>query len=163
MFESYRDGYREELEAIRAAGTFKEERVISSPQSAAIRVPKGEVINFCANNYLGLADNPDIIAARQAGPGGARLRHGLGALHLRHLDLHKELERVISEFNGTDDTILYSSCFDANAASSRPFSARRTRSSRTSSTTPRSSTASACARRSASATPTRTWASSRRS
>ncbi|HSO24426.1 MAG TPA: glycine C-acetyltransferase [Chondromyces sp.] len=115
MFESYRDGYREELEAIRAAGTFKEERVISSPQSAAIRVPKGEVINFCANNYLGLADNPDIIArARQAleerGFGMASVRFICGTL-----DIHKELERVISEFNGTDDTILYSSCFDANA------------------------------------------------
>jgi glycine C-acetyltransferase len=115
MFESYRDGYREELEAIRAAGTFKEERVISSPQSAAIRVPKGEVINFCANNYLGLADNPDIIArAKQAleerGFGMASVRFICGTL-----DLHKELERVIAEFNGTDDTILYSSCFDANA------------------------------------------------
>jgi glycine C-acetyltransferase len=115
MFKNYRDGYREELEAIRAAGTFKEERVISSPQSAAIRVPKGEVINFCANNYLGLADNPDIIArARQAleerGFGMASVRFICGTL-----DIHKELERVISEFNGTDDTILYSSCFDANA------------------------------------------------
>jgi glycine C-acetyltransferase len=115
MFESFRDGFREELEGIRAAGTFKEERVISSPQSAAIRVPKGEVINFCANNYLGLADNPDIIArARQAleerGFGMASVRFICGTL-----DIHKELERVIAEFNGTDDTILYSSCFDANA------------------------------------------------
>ena len=115
MFENYRDGYREELEAIRAAGTFKEERVISSPQSAEIRVPKGEVINFCANNYLGLADNAEIISrARQAleerGFGMASVRFICGTL-----DIHKELERVISEFNGTDDTILYSSCFDANA------------------------------------------------
>ena len=115
MFESYRDGYREELEAIRAAGTFKEERIISSPQSAAIRVPKGEVINFCANNYLGLADNPDIIrrakqALEERGFGMASVRFICGTL-----DIHKELERVISEFNGTDDTILYSSCFDANA------------------------------------------------
>jgi glycine C-acetyltransferase len=115
MFESYRDGYREELEAIRAAGTFKEERIISSPQSAAIRVPKGEVINFCANNYLGLADNPDIIrrakqALEERGFGMASVRFICGTL-----DTHKELERVISEFNGTDDTILYSSCFDANA------------------------------------------------
>jgi glycine C-acetyltransferase len=115
MFEKFRDGFREELEEIRAAGTFKEERVISSPQSAAIRVPKGEVINFCANNYLGLADNPEIIArAKQAlderGFGMASVRFICGTL-----DLHKELERVISGFNGTDDTILYSSCFDANA------------------------------------------------
>jgi glycine C-acetyltransferase len=115
MFENYRDGYREELEAIRAAGTFKEERVISSPQSAAIRVPKGQVINFCANNYLGLADNSDIIrrakqALEERGFGMASVRFICGTL-----DIHKELERVISEFNGTDDTILYSSCFDANA------------------------------------------------
>jgi glycine C-acetyltransferase len=115
MYASFRDGFREEIEAIRAAGTYKKERVISSPQSAAIRVPKGEVINFCANNYLGLADNPDIIArAKQAlderGFGMASVRFICGTL-----DLHKELERVISEFNGTEDTILYSSCFDANA------------------------------------------------
>jgi glycine C-acetyltransferase len=115
MYARFRDGFREEIEAIRAAGTYKQERVISSPQSAAIRVPKGEVINFCANNYLGLADNPDIIArAKQAlderGFGMASVRFICGTL-----DLHKELERVISEFNGTEDTILYSSCFDANA------------------------------------------------
>jgi len=114
MYASFRDGFREEIEAIRAAGTYKQERVISSPQSAAIRVPKGDVINFCANNYLGLADNREIIArAKQAlderGFGMASVRFICGTL-----DLHKELERVISDFNGTDDTILYSSCFDAN-------------------------------------------------
>jgi glycine C-acetyltransferase len=115
MFDSYRQGYRDELDAIRNAGTYKEERVISSPQSAAIRVPQGEVINFCANNYLGLADNPRIIAAA----GRALEKRGFGMASVRFIcgtqDLHKELERVISEFNGTDDTILYSSCFDANA------------------------------------------------
>ncbi|MGD8441150.1 MAG: glycine C-acetyltransferase [Holophagae bacterium] len=115
MFSSYKDSFRDELAAIREAGTFKEERVISSPQSAEIHVPQGEVINFCANNYLGLADNPDIIAAaRQAlddrGFGMASVRFICGTQ-----DLHKELERAISEFNHTDDTILYSSCFDANA------------------------------------------------
>jgi len=115
MFENYRGAFREELEAIRDAGTYKEERIISSPQSAAIRVPGGEVINFCANNYLGLADNREIIAsAKQAldqrGFGMASVRFICGTL-----DLHKQLERAISEFNGTDDTILYSSCFDANA------------------------------------------------
>ncbi|MBD3854678.1 MAG: glycine C-acetyltransferase, partial [Acidobacteria bacterium] len=62
MFDNVRKGYSEELDSIREAGTFKEERIISSPQSAAIEVPQGEVINFCANNYLGLADNPEIIA-----------------------------------------------------------------------------------------------------
>jgi glycine C-acetyltransferase len=114
MFTSYRQSFRDELDAIRAAGTFKEERVISSPQSAAIVVPQGEVINFCANNYLGLADNPRIIAAARQ----ALEDRGFGMASVRFIcgtqDLHKELERVISEFNGTDDTILYSSCFDAN-------------------------------------------------
>jgi glycine C-acetyltransferase len=115
MFDTYRDQFRDELSDIREAGTYKEERVISSPQSAAIRVPQGEVINFCANNYLGLADNPEIIEAAKS----ALDERGFGMASVRFicgtLDLHKELERVISEFNGTDDTILYSSCFDANA------------------------------------------------
>jgi glycine C-acetyltransferase len=115
MFTSYRQQYRDELAAIREAGTFKVERVITSPQRAAIRVPKGEVINFCANNYLGLADNPEIIAAAKQ----ALDERGFGMASVRFIcgtqDLHKELERVISRFSGTDDTILYSSCFDANA------------------------------------------------
>ena len=115
MFSKFRQDFREELDAIRDAGTYKEERVISSPQSAAIRVPQGEVINFCANNYLGLADNPLIIEAAQR----ALEDRGFGMASVRFIcgtqDLHKELERAISDFNGTDDTILYSSCFDANA------------------------------------------------
>jgi glycine C-acetyltransferase len=115
MFTSYRDQFQAELDAIREAGTFKDERVIESPQSAAIRVPQGEVINFCANNYLGLADNPQIIAAAKR----ALDERGFGMASVRFicgtLDLHKELERTISVFNGADDTILYSSCFDANA------------------------------------------------
>jgi len=115
MFSVFKASYRDELDAIREAGTYKEERVISSPQSAAIRVPQGEVINFCANNYLGLADNPEIIAAAQHALG----ERGFGMASVRFIcgtqDLHKELEGVISAFNGTDDTILYSSCFDANA------------------------------------------------
>ena len=115
MFDSFRAGFLEELDDIRQAGTYKEERVISSPQSAAIKVPQGEVINFCANNYLGLADNPGIIAKTKR----ALDERGFGMASVRFIcgtqDLHKELEHVISEFNGTDDTILYSSCFDANA------------------------------------------------
>ena len=115
MFDSYREEFRKELNDIREAGTYKEERVISSPQSAAIKVPRGEVINFCANNYLGLADHPRIIAKAQQ----ALEERGFGMASVRFIcgtqDLHKELEEVISEFNGTDDTILYSSCFDANA------------------------------------------------
>ena len=115
MFDDFRKGYCEELESIREAGTYKEERVISSPQSAAIEVPQGEVINFCANNYLGLADNPEIIACAKQ----ALDERGFGMASVRFIcgtqDLHKELEATISRFNGTDDTILYSSCFDANA------------------------------------------------
>ena len=115
MFDSFREGFQEELDAIRKAGTYKEERVISSPQSAAIDVPQGEVINFCANNYLGLADNPKIIAQAKH----ALDERGFGMASVRFIcgtqDLHKELEDTISRFNGTDDTILYSSCFDANA------------------------------------------------
>jgi len=115
MFDNFREGYREELDGIRDAGTYKEERVISSPQSAAIEVPQGEVINFCANNYLGLADNPEIIACAKQ----ALDERGFGMASVRFIcgtqDLHKELEATISRFNGTDDTILYSSCFDANA------------------------------------------------
>ncbi len=115
MFDTFRDGFRDELDGIREAGTYKEERVISSPQSAAISVPQGEVINFCANNYLGLADNPEIInfakkALDERGFGMASVRFICGTQ-----DLHKELEDKISTFNGTEDTILYSSCFDANA------------------------------------------------
>jgi len=114
MFDSYRAQLRDELDAIREAGTFKAERVISSPQGAAIRVPQGEVINFCANNYLGLAADPAIIAAARQ----ALEERGFGMASVRFIcgtqDLHKELERTISRFHGTDDTILYSSCFDAN-------------------------------------------------
>ena len=115
MFSSFRKSFCDELDGIREAGTFKEERIISSPQSAAIKVPQGEVINFCANNYLGLADNPEIIVAARS----ALDERGFGMASVRFIcgtqDLHKELERAISEFNSTDDTILYSSCFDANA------------------------------------------------
>jgi glycine C-acetyltransferase len=115
MFTNYRTHFKGEIDGIREAGTFKAERVISSPQSAAIEVPQGEVINFCANNYLGLADNPEIIAAAKR----ALDERGFGMASVRFIcgtqDLHKELEGAISLFNGTDDTILYSSCFDANA------------------------------------------------
>jgi glycine C-acetyltransferase len=107
---------REELAAIRAAGTFKEERIIVSPQAASIEVVGGqEVLNFCANNYLGLADDERLIEAAKAtldtyGYGMSSVRFICGTL-----DLHRELERTVSDFLGTDDTILYGSCFDANA------------------------------------------------
>ena len=104
-----------ELESIREQGLYKTERIITTPQSSAIRTTDGrEVLNFCANNYLGLADHPDIIAAAKE----ALDTHGFGLASVRFIcgtqDLHKELEATISKFFGTDDTILYTSCFDAN-------------------------------------------------
>ena len=106
---------QETLEEIREAGLYKEERIITTPQGVAISVQGDrEVLNFCANNYLGLADDPNVIAAAHK----ALDDHGFGLASVRFIcgtqDLHKELERTISNFFGTDDTILYSSCFDAN-------------------------------------------------
>ncbi len=106
---------RETLGEIRAAGLYKQERVITTPQGVEIEVQDGEgVLNFCANNYLGLADNPEVIAAAHQ----ALDDHGFGLASVRFIcgtqDLHKQLEATISEFFGTDDTILYTSCFDAN-------------------------------------------------
>jgi glycine C-acetyltransferase len=115
MYGEVREQLQAELDAIRAAGTWKAERVITSPQSADIRVASGdEVLNFCANNYLGLADDPRLIdAARRT-----LESHGYGMASVRFIcgtgDLHKKLEAEISRFLQTDDTILYTSCFDAN-------------------------------------------------
>lgn len=105
----------ETLEQIKRDSLYKEERIITSPQSAHIRLAAGtEVLNFCANNYLGLANHPDIVAAAHK----ALDDHGFGLASVRFIcgtqDLHKELERAIARFLGTDDAILYSSCFDAN-------------------------------------------------
>ena len=107
--------YQDTLEEIREAGLFKNERVITTPQRVEIKVQDGsEVLNFCANNYLGLADNSEVIAAAHK----ALDDHGFGLASVRFIcgtqDLHKQLERTISDFFGTDDTILYTSCFDAN-------------------------------------------------
>ncbi len=104
-----------ELDAIREQGLYKTERIITTPQSSAITTSDGrEVLNFCANNYLGLADNAEIIAAAK----DALDTHGFGLASVRFIcgtqDLHKQLEAAISRFFGTDDTILYTSCFDAN-------------------------------------------------
>ncbi|WP_112276227.1 glycine C-acetyltransferase [Lentzea terrae] len=115
MYGELKNDLRKTIEEIREAGLYKSERVISTPQNAAVRVGQGdEVLNFCANNYLGLADHPRLIeAAKQAlddwGFGMASVRFICGTQ-----EPHKELERKLSEFLGTDDTILYSSCFDAN-------------------------------------------------
>jgi len=107
--------YQDTLSQIEAEGLYKKERTITTPQSVGIRTQEGgDVLNFCANNYLGLADNPDIIAAAK----GALDDHGFGMASVRFIcgtqDLHKNLESKISDFFGTDDTILYTSCFDAN-------------------------------------------------
>jgi glycine C-acetyltransferase len=106
---------KQTLDAIRDDGLYKDERVITSPQGADIRVMGGrEVLNFCANNYLGLADDARIIAAAKR----ALDDHGFGMASVRFIcgtqDLHKALEAAIARFFGTDDAILYSSCFDAN-------------------------------------------------
>ena len=114
--------YADTLDEIRAAGLFKSERIITSPQSAEITLADGrKVLNFCANNYLGLADHPDIIAAAKA----ALDSHGFGMASVRFIcgtqDLHKQLERTISAFFGKDDTILYAACFDANGGLFEPL------------------------------------------
>ena len=107
--------YEQELEHLREDGLYKEERSITTPQQVVIKVVGGQqVLNFCANNYLGLADDPGLVQAAHE----ALDRYGFGMASVRFicgtLDLHKVLERRISEFFGTDDSILYSSCFDAN-------------------------------------------------
>ena len=115
MFTSVRQEISGELDEIRSAGLFKAERVIDSPQGPNIRVADGkEVLNLCANNYLGLADDPRIVAAAKE----ALDRWGYGLASVRFIcgtqDLHKQLEQRISAFLGNEDAILYSSCFDAN-------------------------------------------------
>ena len=115
MFTSVQQEIKGELDEIRSAGLFKDERVIVSPQGSSIRVADGaEVLNFCANNYLGLADDPRIVTAAKE----ALDRWGYGLASVRFIcgtqDVHKRLEERISAFLGTEDTILYSSCFDAN-------------------------------------------------
>ncbi len=114
--------YVEALDTIRAQGLFKSERIITSPQSAEIQLADGRtVLNFCANNYLGLADHPDIIAAAK----DALDTHGFGMASVRFIcgtqDLHKQLEAKIADFFGTEDTILYAACFDANGGLFEPL------------------------------------------
>ena len=116
MFDTVKSGLNDELNAIRQAGTFKEERILTSPQKAEIAVASGAtVLNFCANNYLGLANDPQLVSAAKH----ALDTHGFGLASVRFIcgtqDAHKALEADISRFHQTEDTILYSSCFDANA------------------------------------------------
>src|SRR2546427_4754542 len=115
MFSSFQKHLRQQLDEIRAAGTYKQERIITSPQDARIQVGDGQpVLNLCANNYLGLAHHPAVVqSAREAldqwGYGLSSARFICGTQ-----SVHKQLEAKLSEFLGTEDTILYSSCFDAN-------------------------------------------------
>ena len=106
--------YRETLAGIKEAGVQKNERIITTPQSAHIFADGKELINMCANNYLGLADNPELIQAAK----DAYDKYGYGLASVRFIcgtqDIHKELEKKVAEFFETEDTILYSSCFDAN-------------------------------------------------
>ena len=115
MYGAVSDILTRELESIEQAGLYKKERLITSPQKASISVGPQKVLNLCANNYLGLADNPEIIAAVKKGLD----ERGFGMASVRFIcgtqDIHRELEQKISGFFQTDDAILYSSCFDANA------------------------------------------------
>src|SRR2546429_4433841 len=115
MFAAYKPHVQQALADIRTAGTYKSERVIVTPQGATIRVSDGKpVLNLCANNYLGLAQHPAVVAAAKE----ALNRWGYGMASVRFIcgtqGVHKQLEAKLSEYLGTEDTILYSSCFDAN-------------------------------------------------
>src|ERR1700721_4696391 len=115
MLGSFQEHLAEQLAEIRRQGLYKTERAISTPQRAHIRTADGkEVLNLCANNYLGLADHPEVIQAAKE----ALDRWGFGLASVRFIcgtqEIHLELEAALSRFHGTDDTILYGSCFDAN-------------------------------------------------
>ena len=115
MNQALRDHLNDQLQSLRSADLYKDERVITTPQQAQIATANGrEVVNFCANNYLGLANHPEIVAAARE----SYSRYGFGLSSVRFIcgtqDVHRELERSISQFLQTEDTILYTSCFDAN-------------------------------------------------
>ncbi len=122
MYGKMKEHLANELEAIKEAGLFKKERIITSPQGAVIKISTGqEVINFCANNYLGLSSHPDVIQAAK----DAMDTHGFGMSSVRFIcgtqDIHKELEKKIADFYGTEDTILYAAAFDANGGVFEPL------------------------------------------
>ena len=122
MYTSLKSKLEKEIAEIKEAGLYKEERIIASPQDAVIKLSDGkEVINFCANNYLGLSSHPKVIEAAKASIDS----HGFGMSSVRFIcgtqDIHKELERKISEFLGTEDTILYAAAFDANGGVFEPI------------------------------------------
>ncbi|MBO7287380.1 MAG: glycine C-acetyltransferase [Bacteroidales bacterium] len=121
MYNKFQDYLKQELAQIEADGLYKNERIIESAQGAEIIVKGKKCLNFCANNYLGLADNPQLIEAAKKGMDA----RGFGMSSVRFIcgcqDLHKELEAKISEFFGTEDTILYAACFDANGGVFEPL------------------------------------------
>lgn len=122
MYGKIKEHLQQELAGIREAGLYKEERIITSAQQAEIKVSTGaDVLNFCANNYLGLSNHPKLVEAAKE----ALDSHGYGMSSVRFIcgtqDLHKELEAKISEFFGTEDTILYAACFDANGGVFEPL------------------------------------------
>ena len=121
MYNSFQKHLQKELAEIEAAGLYKNERIIESPQGAEILVKGKKCLNFCANNYLGLADNPELIKAAKEGMDA----RGFGMASVRFIcgcqDLHKKLEQKIAEFFGTEDTILYAACFDANGGVFEPL------------------------------------------
>src|SRR5437867_5114077 len=126
MFDSLKPQLEAELQQIREAGLYKDERVLASPQGPVVKLADGrEVLVFCANNYLGLSSHPDVIAAAHK----ALDSHGYGLSSVRFIcgtqDLHQTLERKIAQFLGTDDALLYAACFDANAGGSEPLLAEQ--------------------------------------
>jgi glycine C-acetyltransferase len=122
MYKNFQSSFQSELDELQKAGLLKKERIITSPQSAEIRTQEaGEVLNFCANNYLGLSSHPEVLAAAKS----TLDTHGFGLSSVRFIcgtqDIHKELERKISNFLGTEDTILYAAAFDANGGVFEPL------------------------------------------
>ncbi|WP_295181526.1 glycine C-acetyltransferase [uncultured Christiangramia sp.] len=122
MYGKIKEHLEKELEEIKNDGLFKKERIITGPQDAVIKISTGqEVINFCANNYLGLSSHPEVIQAAK----DTMDTHGFGMSSVRFIcgtqDIHKELEQKIADFYGTEDTILYAACFDANGGIFEPL------------------------------------------
>lgn len=121
MYGKFQEHLQQELKDIKDAGLYKEERLIEGPQQAAIQVKGKEVLNFCANNYLGLSNNPRLIKAAK----DMMDRRGYGMSSVRFIcgtqDVHKELEAAVSKFFKTEDTILYAACFDANGGVFEPL------------------------------------------
>ncbi len=122
MYTKVQDFLQKEIAGIKEAGLYKNERIITTPQDADIKVSTGEkVLNFCANNYLGLSNNPELVKAAKE----ALDSHGYGMSSVRFIcgtqDLHKALEKKVADFFGTEDTILYAACFDANGGVFEPL------------------------------------------